>query len=53
MNGVELLKKMKSNEECWNIFQNYIINKEQIMGSRLYKIDYVYHKEPVKIEKPK
>jgi CRP-like cAMP-binding protein len=20
MNGIELLKKMKSNEECWNIF---------------------------------
>jgi glycine/serine hydroxymethyltransferase len=51
MNGPELLKKMKGNDECWRIFQAYIQNKEQMMGSRLHKMDYVYHKQPVKIEK--
>lgn len=50
MNGPELLKKMKANDDCWQIFQAYIANKEKTTRMRLHKIDYVYHKEQVKIE---
>ena len=50
MNGPELLKKMKGNEECWRIFQNYIKNKENTTKTRLNKIDYVFHKEKLKLE---
>lgn len=51
MNGLELLKKMKSNDECWRIFQNYISIKEDTVKVRLNKLDHVFHKEKVKIEK--
>lgn len=50
MNGHELLKKMRTNEECWKLFQRYIINKEAMVRLRLNKIDYVFHKEPVKFD---
>ena len=50
MNGPELLKKMRANEECWRIFQNYIKNKEATMNARLMKIDYVFHKDQIKID---
>lgn len=50
MNGQELLKKMRGNEECWRIFTNYLKNKEETMRFRLSKLDYVFHKEPVKFE---
>lgn len=50
MNGMELLKKMRSNDECWRIFQYYIKNKEDTVRSRLFKLDHVFHKEKVKAE---
>ena len=53
MNGLELLKKMRTNEECWRLFQNYIRNKETTMRLRLNKLDYVYHKEHVKVDNKK
>lgn len=53
MNGLELLKKMRTNEECWRLFQNYIRNKEITMRLRLNKLDYVYHKEHVKVDNKK
>jgi len=49
MNGLELLKKMRSNEECWRIFQQYVSNKEETVRARLEKLDHVFHKEKVKI----
>ena len=49
MNGLELLKKMRSNDECWRIFQNYIKNKEETVRARLQKLDHVFHKEKVKV----
>jgi hypothetical protein len=47
MNGLELLKKMRSNDECWRIFTNYVQNKEESAHSRLTKLDHVFHKEKV------
>ena len=47
MNGAELLKKMRANEDCWRIFQDYIKQKEATFRVRLNKIDHVFHKEPV------
>ncbi len=47
MNGPELLKKMRGNEECWKIFQSYIQNKEMLKRQRLNKLDHVFHKEPI------
>jgi len=47
INGAELLKKMRANEECWRLFQDYIKHKEATFRLRLSKIDHVFHKEPV------
>lgn len=47
VNGAELLKKMRANDDCWRLFQDYIKQKEATCRLRLNKIDHVFHKEPV------
>lgn len=50
INGPELLKKMRGNEDCWRIFLQYIQNKENVKRQRLNKLDYVFHKEPLNLQ---
>ena len=50
MNGPELLKKMRGNEDCWKIFLSYIQQKESVKRKRLNKLDYVFHKEPLNLQ---
>ena len=49
MNGPELLKKMRGNQDCWKIFLSYIFQKESVKRKRLNKLDYVFHKEPLNL----
>ena len=49
MNGPELLKKMRANEECWKLYQSYIAAKENTVRLRLHKIDHVFHKEQLPV----
>ena len=41
---------MKTNDDCWRIFQSYIQSKENVKRQRLNKLDYIFHKEPLNLQ---
>ncbi|CDW81071.1 UNKNOWN [Stylonychia lemnae] len=45
MRANEFFRKLKSNEECWKIILNQVLQKDNQMRSRMLKIDQVFHKE--------